>query len=663
MNYYLSIQNNKKLQGNFESELRDILHNTAYQHVSSLNTDIRDFVETYHSLYCPTSTESFIALLRLYYIQLSNLQKVIPDENLEFVWNINIPSLISDNEDIIQHFTSIVVERNIVLYDIGTIYSQLAKNLLVGQLSTETARKACLYFQKSSGCFEEILKNLKEGQNNIFDKKILQSLIYITLGEAQECSWFIANRSGHTDSILSKLAFQIVQYYKKALDIIDIGSVSPKINVWVQFCQFKVNYFMSVASYRSGTASINKNQHGKAISFLNLSVKYLNMLEDTPDIIKFQQVVTTLLENETRDNELLHFQNIPSLTNAEGKLKAASLVKIANIDSIIDISNLKGNTNIFNDFIPLKVLESCKAYEERKVQYMNDNIIDPIRQVSNKLQEYLVKNSQSQLLDVIDSKEISSCNTALSDLTQNNQTILKEVISLERFLDEEIATSKKRFKNFGLEEDSTQERINYFTKKFQNIHNYLKEGKSINNQTIILFNHLDYSFLINNNKDELTITDPILLEIHNKIIQRKKFIKSMENIMLNQDLLPKLIATYEEEGTQFFETIFREYLENFKDDIKYVVSEEGENIRFKHALEELTRTRDINNAKNDSIHDKTILQYFNVRRNIKEGTKFYADIWKSTMKVREELSQFIQEQNDIRAKKGIQHNTPLIEKN
>lgn len=238
-------------------ELRQVITNNYFQPASSFNSDLiyitqlRNQVAQIKNVNDELGKTSQDDSILLEYLQVLNaLQNKFSDDCVEFAWF----DTLAYGPQGPYRYRSLKIEKLNVIYQIGSLYSQIAISEL--RHTDIGLKRACHYFQLSAGCFMFINNFLIETIKNKNDPLVLliplsmqlstiQCLEYLMLAQAQETIWQkTINNNSMKDSVVARLSIQTSEYYSKALDF---GNSSDLIKLeWINHMKVeKITFFGS----------------------------------------------------------------------------------------------------------------------------------------------------------------------------------------------------------------------------------------------------------------------------------------------------------------------------------------------------------------------------------------------------------------------------------
>lgn len=632
MTELLCIPFKRTLNVNLKDELAKVIDMTSYQTSTFFKDDLDKISAARETICDSTVSEARLQDIKQYWAYLICLQNKFPDNQIEFTW---FQTLSAKSHACPQY--SLVFEKMNLLYNIGCMYSLLALDANDG--SSSSLKKLCLYFQYSAGCFQYILDHLSDTKEPVVDKNTNLALINVMLAQAQECFWFKSTKDSHKHSLISRLARQVVDYYN---DAVEYSRKSELIRSnWVQHLESKRCYFQAVVNYRNGLALGEKNRYGAMVKSLSLALENLKKSEMTSKA-DFMKTVEVALKNAQRDNDFIYLQQIPSELDS---VKPAPMVKPLPISDFLKTS-LEQNDCLFRNLLPIAVMESCSAYNERQDEYVRQNITEPLLALNKLLNDDIPRFEVPENLKPISEEQMAHYEFILSDQKNKHDRIKSLHSEIESILEEEAETDEELRKRYGTFKWKLQESCTLnknFYDKLQKLRDYARQGEVVDQETFTLFKSIDRKL----------ITSPIKLpESNNSVVRdaialikrREQSIQDVLGKSLEHRILPKIVSKYKATGKLDFETLFREHLRFFDTDVKYVQEEKEHNKTMSKMLGNQTEETSVKRLEpyklyiEDLAYSVKLLE--EVKSNIDAGDQFYQDLMKSCKALLIETQEF-----------------------
>lgn len=628
----LCIPQKQTIDAHLKEHLAHAIELTSYQTASFFEAELNKIANLRSRISDPEPSQEKLQSLKQYWWCLHEIQKKFPEDQVEFTW---FQPLSAKSKR--QSAYSLRFEKLNILYNIGSLYSILALEANDG--STQALKTMCLYFQHSAGCFQEIITHLSDCREPVFDLNTGHALVYIMLSQAQECFWFKAIQDAHKNSLISRLAQQVVEYYKESLKYARKSELIRED--WCSHLESKINYFMAVAYYRNGLFLEEKKYFGAATKSLELALAHLKKGNLKPNP-KFMEKIEELLKEIQRDNDFIYLQSVPEHLDP---VKPALMVKASPLDYFIDSTT---KMPLFKDLLPIWVMDACSAFNERQEVYVKEYVVEPLLSLNKLLIQSVSKVDCPPDLKTITQEELESYELSLEDLKFNCKNIEAQLTEVEEILNEELesdAESRTKYGTISWTIPSSSSVNSAYSEKLQKLKDYLNQGRKVDMETFLLFQTVDKKL----------ITSPIKLPESNSTLVRQvgtiidlrgKHIKDTEIKSAEHRILPRIISEYKNTGKTSFEDLFLEHLKFFDSDINYVKSEK---IKNKTVLEQL-RSKDRNPALErldpqflyieDLKHSMKLLE--DIKRNLEEGTSFYHSLRKSTGELLSDVQNFEQ---------------------
>ena len=247
------------------------------------------------------------------------------------------------------------------------------------------------------------------------DTSTLESLQLLLLAQGQECFWQKAVMDGLRDSIITKLAAKVSDFYAEAGDW---GVKSDAIpSVWIHHMTAKHHHFAAAAQYRQACDCLEKRKYGEEVARLRDSIacvneglkeaKFLNKVV-LGDLNGLKNKVTEDLKRAEKDNDLIYLRKSqtyclqkladdsePVPPKSELKtLDRAAMAKPSLPKEIANPSEFIGDHKefgpaLFAKLVPFAVHVAASIYEERRDRLVNTNIIEELEILTTKIHDTL----------------------------------------------------------------------------------------------------------------------------------------------------------------------------------------------------------------------------------------------------------------------------------
>ncbi|RVD89272.1 uncharacterized protein DFL_000288 [Arthrobotrys flagrans] len=292
-------------------------------------------------------------------------------------------------------------ERANIIYNLASLYSQLAVS--VSRSTSEGLRQACNYFSCAAGTFShlrtEIIPKMRSLPPEDMDVMTLEALENLMLAQAQECFWQKAVMDGMKDSLISKLAAKVNDFYAEARDIAkQSDTVSTE---WIHHMTAKHHHFAAAAQYRAACDALEKSKYGEEVARLQDALKCVNegLREEsyvskvvTADLKGLKQKIADTLRRAEKDNDLIYLAPVPSKAEL-AVLQRASMVKPIVPKEITEasaklVAGGEYGPPLFQNLVPFAVHMAGSIYVERRDRAVN-NIIEELETLTVQLRETL----------------------------------------------------------------------------------------------------------------------------------------------------------------------------------------------------------------------------------------------------------------------------------
>ncbi|KAK5577567.1 hypothetical protein RB653_002510 [Dictyostelium firmibasis] len=334
-------------------------HDSQIATLNALREDVRNLQER---------TETSKEMVWRYYSILSSLELRFPiSENnvrISFPWTDSYKQRKTS-------LYSIYFERASVLFNYGSIVSQIASS--TNRSNIEGVKRACNQFQLAAGVFTKLREygslHPECSTSADFSSDSLQALTTLMLAQAQECIYEKAAMDNLSDSILSKLAAQVAEYFDTFNQFLNSNSLKPIVDRnWSITATVKSLLYKAISLYRHAKGLEQTSQFGEQVSRLSIAVENINQskfniqktasteLKDVVD--KYALSITKYYETAYKDNDTIYHDTIlpaHKLTPIEKK-------PLAKVLPLPDISFV----DPFNSLVPFSVKEDSAYYNDQK---------------------------------------------------------------------------------------------------------------------------------------------------------------------------------------------------------------------------------------------------------------------------------------------------------
>lgn len=628
----LGVPFRRTLQLNLNEGLRRLIDSNFFQTANYFEKDLTKIdVLRDHLFHCDV-TEKDLRELISYYLSLKGLAVKFPDDQIEFTW---FNTLGHKSAGLTKN--SIQYEIFNVLYNIGSMYSLLGIESY--QEVGDGLKKACRLFQYAAGCFQRIYDYDLVGDKQLFERNMLLCLVSTMLAQAQEVVWMKALRdTPEKHSMLSKLAIGVASLYEEAASC---GNRSAVIRTdWVKHMENKRYYFMAVAYYRSAYQVIDARKYSQGIMDLKFCLSWISKISREANLDQWREEVEKLLKTTERDNDLIYLQpevNIPS------KVVSALMVKAEYFNDIDKVDE-----NIFSSLLPIEIMETTAAFNERIQNYVEKYISKPLEALNKLLIETLSGQGDSFPTPFLSSEPWEIYVQSFDDIEHLQNYVVENFRQTKIMLDSDLDCNEIMIKKYGNNKwkiDSLPLEAENLHEKLKKVETYIMDGENINKKTRELFDSLDQDF-IHQRKDIPPSSEPRVTEIENLINERKNYILSTEKKTLKNRLLPKIVDFYKKTGSTDFEALYQEHLKMFKEDLVYVQQQKTKNKE----LVENFNSNDLPLGKIKRLDPRDLyfeeLKYTaqvlsEVKENICSGKNYYQDLITNIDNIKMDVKEFV----------------------
>lgn len=719
-------------------ELRSIIRKEYFQSPNIFENDLTQLTKIRYKishLKDEQVDKSLEIIVKHYYIQLVNLTKKFANEIIEFLWFGTLGYKPSGPYKL----RSLKFEQYNIIYQLGCLYSQLA--LKESRFTDDGLKKACNYFQLSAGCFEFLISCIEQDEfmkkynsNNDLSIDTLMHLKYLMLSQAQECVWQKAVNSEMKNSVISKLSIETSKLYEFA---IEYGNKSDFIKLeFVNHCYVKHYHFLSASHYRQSLICLDKAQYGEQVGHLKKALissekgfKYRSYVRSyvLEDLQGLNNVIKESLKVAERDNDLIYLKPVPDLAS----LIITSNAYMVNSMLLDEFTNPLNSDRLFlKELIPYLIVQISLAYRDRQDGFILSRILEPLQALNKMMNYFLTERQLPASIDSIQKPEnlpesiihhsqdiITYGGTKLiEDLYDNILQLSSECRDIyegcqQRLIveQEEDEVFRDRYPNWNRPKSQELSKDLWF--KINSMDEYLVQADKADDIILLNYHEIkDYldlycggyesliKFIPNStymNLDEnlsIVVNDirEALNETYEMELQRKEFLKNLENKSKDNNILPKVIGAYKSNPDGYihdlsessFEPLFQGHMKMFNEDLEFVellknkqmvlenkiddlnqrfielYSEEYENgedgedgeddEEDESRIDESKSPKKPNSDRKNSLQilEDIYSQYLQLITNLNEARKFYTDFMKRGNSVLAECDNFVNKRRE-----------------
>ncbi|CEP60185.1 Rim20p LALA0_S01e04940g [Lachancea lanzarotensis] len=625
MSQLLCIPFKRSLSINLGDVLSRVIDSTFYQIASEFAADLKSIDKLRNSALEADVSLAGLHTLQEYFFQFDQLERKFPDGQINVKWFETLGLKSYGRED-----SRFIFEKLNILYNIGALYSLLAADANNG--SVEGLKTACSYYRHSAGCFEYIGSQLESMNEPVMEPRCITSLKYLMLAQAQETFWLKAVRDEMKHTLIARLALQVAGFYDSCCK--NAAASQLLRSDWQNRFTEKSIYFQAVAFYRYSLGCSDTALTGQKIRALKNSIALLKSLSSSDDVVRSLTIkVQEALKASERDNDLIYLQDVPpTITN----LKPAPMVSPLYFEGLQGKSGTNDNDAhkiLFKDLLPISVMESSSAFNQRQDQYIQQHIIDPLKALNKIISQRFPPSALSADLRPISEEEFEVCRSSLEQSETNAQHVTSALQQISKILNHEHETDQLLRTKYGTDrwtiEPSDKVNAGYWL-RYSKLESYLQTGKAVDQETIQIFNTIDANLLTKPIKLPES-SDPVVKDLSAAIDRREDVISQVKIKAGRNVLLPKIVSLYKRTGQTDFEHVFAEGLKIYQDDLLLIEREKSANreLLCRLNIEDEGNTKmERLDARDLYIQDfKYSLKLFgDVKENLNSGSKFYQDL-------------------------------------
>ncbi|KAJ3887741.1 BRO1-like domain-containing protein [Lentinula edodes] len=296
---------------------------------------------------------------------------------------------------------SLMFERAAVVFNLGSLYSQLAAS--VDRSNVDGIKRAAAFFQNASGVFSYLQTSIlphfsippdQEHPPLDLSQSFVHALEFLNLAQAQECFWQKAKLDNLKNGLVSKLAGATMYLYKKSLTIIleaepPIKHIYP--SDWLSHIEVKQHHFEAVAQFRRSREELEKSRYGFEIAYLTQAQLAAKKGYDVArkgrvlpailnDIQSFLEIIKKELFRAERDNDLIYHQDVPTGSTLPA-IQQATVAQAVTPKELSDPTVLVPlNQMVFSSLMGWGTREAINIYNDRKKNLIQEELVGPAKE-------------------------------------------------------------------------------------------------------------------------------------------------------------------------------------------------------------------------------------------------------------------------------------------
>ncbi|KAJ3916204.1 ALIX V-shaped domain binding to HIV-domain-containing protein [Lentinula edodes] len=283
---------------------------------------------------------------------------------------------------------SLMFERAAVVFNLGSLYSQLAAS--VDRSNVDGIKRAAAFFQNASGVFSYLQTSIlphfsippdQEHPPLDLSQSFVHALEILNLAQAQECFW-------------QKAKLATMYLYKKSLTIIleaepPIKHIYP--SDWLSHIEVKQHHFEAVAQFRRSREELEKSRYGFEIAYLTQAQLAAKKGYDVArkgrvlpailnDIQSFLEIIKKELFRAERDNDLIYHQDVPTGSTLPA-IQQATVAQAVTPKELSDPTVLVPlNQMVFSSLMGWGTREAINIYNDRKKNLIQEELVGPAQE-------------------------------------------------------------------------------------------------------------------------------------------------------------------------------------------------------------------------------------------------------------------------------------------
>lgn len=228
-----------------------------------------------------------------------------------------------------------------ILYNIGVLHTQLGA--ADKRSSPDGMKMACTHFQCAAWAFETVRETYGLMVALHEADEITHAMQLISLAQAQECILEKSMLDNRKATIISKVAVQVMDYYKQALSYMQAARDDSELirseKYILKYLAFKCEYHRAISLLYQGQQSEEQQKMGERVAFYQAALEHheearkhaSNM--STSSAAPFKEALTFTLDviegkrkAAKNENEFIYHEEVPDRQILQ-EVKGASLVK------------------------------------------------------------------------------------------------------------------------------------------------------------------------------------------------------------------------------------------------------------------------------------------------------------------------------------------------
>ncbi|GAW07406.1 pH-response regulator [Lentinula edodes] len=397
MSNLLAVPFKKAYQVDVAGAARTYLSDNGDTHPDAVKADIKQWQEMRQKIVNLEVHANRLADLMSYHAQLTSVLTKFPvDMQLEISYApVFSPSVVPVT------MRSLMFERAAVVFNLGSLYSQLAAS--VDRSNVDGIKRAAAFFQNASGVFSYLQTSIlphfsippdQEHPPLDLSHSFVHALEFLNLAQAQECFWQKAKLDNLKNGLVSKLAGATMYLYKRSLTLIleaepPIKHIYP--SDWLSHIEVKQHHFEAVAQFRRSREELEKSRYGFEIAYLTQAQLAAKKGYDVArkgrvlpailnDIQSFLEIIKKELFRAERDNDLIYHQDVPTGSTLPA-IQQATVAQAVTPKELSDPTVLVPlNQMVFSSLMGWGTREAINIYNDRKKNLIQEELVGPAQE-------------------------------------------------------------------------------------------------------------------------------------------------------------------------------------------------------------------------------------------------------------------------------------------
>ncbi|PHH92967.1 hypothetical protein CDD83_3125 [Cordyceps sp. RAO-2017] len=292
-----------------------------------------------------------------------------------------------------------------ILYNLAALYSQLAAGS--SRTTPEGLKVAAHNFNLAAGVLSHMQKHVlpelrMSDPPEDMDEHTLEALVQLFLAQSQECSWQSGVMNELKDLSIAKLAARVSDLYNLAAEAaVRSEAIS---SAWIHHMTAKHHHFAAAAQFRAARDCLEKRKYGEEVARLGDAVAcvteglketrggYLNKTI-VDDLNGLKRKAEDDLKRAEKDNDMIFLNPVPPKSDLRilDRFNMAEPRVPPQVAKPYEYLGEKAEFGpaLFSGLVPFSVHMAVSIYEERRDRLVNQNVIQELEALTEKIHSLL----------------------------------------------------------------------------------------------------------------------------------------------------------------------------------------------------------------------------------------------------------------------------------